>query len=144
MGGRRTGILLIPFSSVVVWSCTAARAHAASPRTDSDVENHIITLPKPSRTPQKHKLELNSSSIKQRNAVKNRRKEKARRLRLGGCVEYLVGWLLRSSVATWPFWQLLKSGAWLPRTRLKNPVAAAQERSCLRRYNIIDFKKKLK
>jgi len=38
---ERTGILLIPFSSVIVWSCTLARAHTASPKADSDVESHI-------------------------------------------------------------------------------------------------------
>jgi hypothetical protein len=37
-------MLLIPFSSVVVWSCTPARAHAASPRADSDVESHIVQV----------------------------------------------------------------------------------------------------
>lgn len=36
----------MPFSSVVVWSCAAPKTHAASPRADSDVENHIVNVPK--------------------------------------------------------------------------------------------------
>ena len=36
-------MLLIPFSSVVVWSEIAARAHAASAHADSEEESHIAS-----------------------------------------------------------------------------------------------------
>lgn len=36
-------MLLMPFSSVVVWSEIAARAHAASAHADSEVESHIAS-----------------------------------------------------------------------------------------------------
>lgn len=41
---ERTGILLIPFASVVVWSCAAALAHVASAHADSTVESHIASV----------------------------------------------------------------------------------------------------
>jgi hypothetical protein len=41
--GAQTGMLRMPFSSVVVTS-GCARAHAASPKADSDVENRILPI----------------------------------------------------------------------------------------------------
>jgi hypothetical protein len=68
-------MLRMPFSSVVVWSCTAARAHATSPKADSDVESHILPLFRSLPNPQNHtNLQIRKAEV--RNAMQNRERKR--------------------------------------------------------------------